>query len=716
MTERLLNGRDAWTGLSASIRFAPGWPARVLHAAYLQLDLLLTLVLMVLAWFQIMPRASAGPYINHPLSAFAYDSGNLNIFDSSWGLDMAFKAHRGILLGRDVVYQYGPLYQWLWSLPSRVQGFSLGSFYATNDLFHLWTVLPLTYATAALLFRDYATWKRAFYILLIAAFWQPQAVRTSLLFFLMACLVYQMKRVSEQQGRTPFVRAAITSGLVVSTFLFSADSGVYACAMFAIVATINMFFLWKDKARIWCLTQFLCLAAGFAVLWVLLVNSFLAGPFDFRLWQASFDLASNYRWIMPVGITLVVYHRFFAYIAFAACTFVFAWLRRRHDSTAILENPASLLSIFFTSLLVLQSGMVRPDWGHAMMGLFPLIALSFAILMGDSTQRPYRLSGDLPVLLVLILTGIFCGPSWYFQPRVLGAVFRPYVPRSCPADRLEFDHACVTRDDYQYLAPVAAYLTQHTNEKDRILVFPHESIYGDVSRRVVSGGVLHLNEVMSPYLLQAEIKGLEADKPPIAIYSVDKLASWQIDGVPNLTRVPQIWLYLQRHYQQEGEILPGIFSLRSSEERQQRWNMRETALTVDSSVKKIKLHKSLRIGTSLQCPPDMDFLRLRITVRYPLWWRLLKPSQAFIEIQREDASYSIFPVLVRPNVSHEVWIYPWDDSQLEYYFAPNPETWRKGDRPAITAIRVRFEPWDFMSVAPLEMSVQGFSAITLSLN
>jgi len=679
----------------------------MLRTVYSQLDLVVTVALMVVTWFEIMPQAAAGPHFVGPLTTF---------FDYSWGLDMAFKAQHGILVGRDVVFQYGPLYQWLWSLPSRVQGFSLGSFFATNDLFQLWMVVSFTYGTTALLLRGYAPWKRAFYIFLIVAFWQPQAVRASFLLFVLVCAAYLMQRTREEQGRPPVVRAAITSGLVVGSFLFSADCGVYACLFFAIAALLNGCFLWADKPSLWRFSRFLGLSAAFAALWVVIINSFMAGPFHFGFWRASFDLASNYRWIMGAGMTRQIYHRFFAYIAFGFCAFIFTWIRRRKDPTETIQNPASLLSIFLCSLLVLQSGIVRSDWGHVMMGVFPVLAVGFAILMGDPNQRQYRLSGDLPVVLVVILTAVFCGPGWYFQPRVLSGLFRPIQKGTCPADKPEFDHACVNKEDYEFLAPVVAYLTQHTSEKDRILIFPHESIYGVVARRVVAGGVLHLNEIMSPYLAQVETKGLDAEKPSTAVYSVDKLTSWQIDAVPNLTRVPEVWLYLQSHYQRETEIRPSIFSLRASEERQHRWSMRETALPFDPGVKTIRLHKSLKISTSLHSPPDMDLLRLRITVQYPFWWRFSKPSHTFVEIVREDGSYSSLPILVRPNRPHEIWIYPWEDRQLANYLAPNVETWRIGDRAPIKQLRLRFETMDFLSVTPVKMVVNDLSAITLSLN
>src|SRR5664280_1021357 len=40
-------------------------------------------------------------------------------FDYNWVLDSAFKASRGIWFGPGVIFQYGPLFQWIWTAPAR---------------------------------------------------------------------------------------------------------------------------------------------------------------------------------------------------------------------------------------------------------------------------------------------------------------------------------------------------------------------------------------------------------------------------------------------------------------------------------------------------------------------------------------------------------------------------------------------------------------------
>ena len=127
------------------------------------------------------------------------------------------------------------------------------------------------------------------------------------------------------------------------------------------------------------------------------------------------------------------------------------------------------------------------------------------------------------------------------------------------------------------------------------------------------------------------------------------------------------------------------------------------------------MDKDLRIASSLQCPADTDFLRLRVSVQYPLWWQLTKPSFTFVEIGREDGTYTSFPILINPNQLNEVWVYPWENRQLTNYLAPSVDGWRIGDRAPITTVWLRFKAMDFFSVAPTSIRVDDLSAVTLSL-
>jgi hypothetical protein len=85
---------------------------------------LLALILLVLAsfpaeWFS--PRTLAV-------------SAGTNLIDDSWLLDTSFKAASGLWFGRDVVFTYGPVFQWLSSEPGAIDGPVYGR--SLRDAYH----------------------------------------------------------------------------------------------------------------------------------------------------------------------------------------------------------------------------------------------------------------------------------------------------------------------------------------------------------------------------------------------------------------------------------------------------------------------------------------------------------------------------------------------------------------------------------------------------
>ena len=111
-----------------------------------------------------------------------------------------------------------------------------------------------------------------------------------------------------------------------------------------------------------------------------------------------------------------------------------------------------------------------------------------------------------------------------------------------------------------------------------------------------------------------------------------------------------------------------------------------------------------------------DFVRLRINIHYSLWWKLRKPARLVLEIEHADGSFEQKPFIVEPNVSSEVWFYPWDDAELAPYFDAEETHWRTGSRPAVTRLRLLVMPLDWVSVQPDAIEVQSADAVRMSMS
>ena len=115
-------------------------------------------------------------------------------------------------------------------------------------------------------------------------------------------------------------------------------------------------------------------------------------------------------------------------------------------------------------------------------------------------------------------------------------------------------------------------------------------------------------------------------------------------------------------------------------------------------------------------PAGADFLRLRLTVRYGFWWKLRKPERMQLEITRADGSSELRWFIAQPNVSTDVWFYPWSPPDLVHYLDADESRWRTTPRPSITRLRIQATPLDWVSVAPDAIVVEAADAVRLGMN
>ncbi len=132
---------------------------------------------------------------------------------------------------------------------------------------------------------------------------------------------------------------------------------------------------------------------------------------------------------------------------------------------------------------------------------------------------------------------------------------------SCPGGFREFSGVCFTASFAEMLEVGSTYLQQHSGEHDSVVLFPYQYMFGLASGRNVAGGVLQSFLAGGPYLSQFDIDGYRRAAAPAGLYFPDGDLSIAIDEVPNFTRTPDVWFWLNRHYQSQQELSAGMFGL-----------------------------------------------------------------------------------------------------------------------------------------------------------
>ena len=662
---------------------------------------LLAVLLLVLATF---PVESLSPRM-------LFFSGSPNLIDDSWLLDTSFKASRGLWFGRDVVFTYGPLFQWLSSAPSRWMGLSMGAVFATRTTLPLWCTFLFGYLTLKLLLPEQPAWKRAVLLLLLCVFWAPWDGRTALAVFLFAVFARGWYVIREQALR-PMLFGCAAAFLCAVAFLYSADTGAYAIA--ALVLSLAGV-AWESRRESRALRSyaFVLLAfAGASLVLVIAINAIMARPLDFRFWQNSLAVLSSYRWIEPTSMSRLGKIRLLVALVVAGVVFLARGLTARGWPFGITARSGFLFSAFAFAFITMQSGLVRSDWGHIVVSTYAAVFLTGVVLF----SFPSRIVSTLALLIA-----VACSLFFAHDPLVLAIARHNYAQlrnplTQCPFGFGEFDRACYAEEFTRMFGTTAIYLQKHTGPGDYIAVFPFQTIFGMASGRSVAGGVMQSYLVSGDYLSRKDIAGLERVAAPAGLYIPDRKHDGPVDGVWNFTRSPEVWLWMFRHYRTEQEVLPGTFGLQRDDSRAAGIFMQPQPLNI--AVRSYPLSTrsaTVDLGNPAWPINKADFLRLRLTVRYSLWWKLRKPALLMLEIERADSSLDRKPFLIEPNASSEVWFYPWDDTELAQYFDPNENRWHAGSRPAITHLRLLVMPFDWVSVQPDAIEVQSAEAVRLGM-
>lgn len=636
-----------------------------------------------------------------------------NFLDGSWLLDASYKAAGGIWLGRDVAFTYGPLFQWLLSVPARWIGISTGAIYATWYTLPLILIVIATFCTARLLLPKAAAWRRALLLLLAVVFWSPPDLRISLA--LLAFAIFLRLTDAVISGKGMGLGALAAAAICIAAFWLSADTGLYCTAalLLCVISTAGV-----QRHRAARLAIFAIVTAGFFAALVLLTNLTLFSVFDFQFWRSSLAIAAGYRWFEPIAMTKPDKRLVLESLALGIAVFGAVSCSRQPERTWT-RRPAFLLSGFCLAILILQSALVRSDHGHVLMGIYPILFLCGAIAMDEFDPPP--LSIACPAAAVIATMALASAYPLYTPADALSHWRQSVHPVvTCAADGTEFDHACVSPGAAELLTSVSRYVSSQTKPGDLITIFPYETAFGLASRHQVAGGLLQSYIANGKYLTDLELAGLRRASSVFALYfpdgvvTPDGIISVGVDDVPNFTRSPKVWFYLLQHYRAADSPAPGVLGLTRDDSRAAGFSPVEEEIA--GQVGPIAIHKrssSIDLGLREWPASGADFIKMRLRVDYPAWWRIRKPSKLACSLSFADGSEKTIAFVVQPDHLSDIWIYPWDAREMGNYFSDDAGQWRRDSRSALTRLKLLLNPYDWISVIPNSVTVENIEAVKL---
>jgi len=468
-----------------------------------------------------------------------------NPLDAAWQISLAASLEQGAVSGRDFYFTYGPLAQLTARLGQSLNsGTALDGFFAIQLAFHGLTCLLWALTLALIRPLDWK-WIAAIFLglALLNIVRDVAAVR---MLFLMLIGVMVSRAMSASTAKRQAALAALTGGLCFVAQLLTFDSGLLglgvvlgALSLYAIFARFPRMLAHADLLPARRYLALALIATGVYGVANLVLSSWFAltsatGLFDYLYY--NWEILRGYNATMGIGwrpspSTLMG----LALVGLYAIVAVLSQLRR-------LKTPdgALLVSLLAVSVIVLRGLFIRSDWGHITMALIPLVGL--ILLLGRFMLALPRGRVGWAAIVVLLFavwpgadfTALAAVPKMIGDSTTLSTHWQALTTFRMPHDNL-------------WPADLATDLPDASRP---LLVFPYQNYLAIGLRRPLQAPVLQAFLAHTTALQRRYIDQLEAQAGTFdVVYAVDDVASWPVDGVQHVTRLPIIFQYLAEHYQ-----------------------------------------------------------------------------------------------------------------------------------------------------------------------
>ncbi len=552
-----------------------------------------------------------------------------NTLDHSWIIALAATLQQGQISGRDYFYTYGVLAQIIAWLGTWLSGgnSALDSFFSILLSFQSATII--LFGVLLALIRQ-VNWKQVLFISLamglLTALFQYAAFRMMLV---LLCAVL-LQRVMSAEAATRRMLAAFMGIVCLIAQLVTAELGIQiilAAAVvlgaYAVFAVIPLSFSGNGLLSSSHYLSVFGIILGTFVVGNLVVSILfkLSSPsyerlFDYQWYNLEIIRGYNYTMGIPWKLSPRVLWGVF-FVILCATAFVLVNLRRFEVADGYL-----LFSLLISSWVVLKGMTLRSDWGHTTLALIPMTFL--LVVMGLSRLETTRWR-SVWISALVVLFAIWPGAS--FSVLTQGSqILAGELPVATKLRQILLYRAAA--GEY-----IPADLVEALSDSSRpMLNFPYQNYIGIGLQRELIAPVLQAHIAHTQALQQKYIEML-ADRANAldVVYGLDFVASWPVDNVQHITRIPIIFEYLYRNFElQPPQVFnEGYFLLRP---RQQSVNLPSTTLSYT-----IKQASGADVVLKLDDPTACSLVRLNMRLSYPFIAILGRPNALHLRFFLRDA-------------------------------------------------------------------------------
>jgi hypothetical protein len=548
------------------------------------------------------------------------NDGSIGGLDPSWEMGLTAALKQGELSGRDTLFTYGPLYQLIAYAGSRINVQNSPFDGNISARIVIVEISILLFSLCILLMKPISGLQTLiiYFGIAVTGMLQPMSIRVMI--GLLAILVFY-KSLTSLNWRVQLLTASFAGGLAFIAQTLSFDAGIYSIIS---IILLSILFLFASRLhsvisgsydkKVWPYIEKLGLAIGvyllanlfISVLFVITSNQY---PRFLSYQLQSLELMAIFSRTLGLPLVLGVWGTL-AWFALVIVTILMTIIRMKSSWSTEGQLFACLLVY---SLIMLKSAITRADTPHLIHGTFPILLTFLALGQPKMSRRKL-------VLWAVVFT-VFAS----------GWTGRNLSPIQFGLDVLKGKYTIAQRwyelrqDHHFQLTPLASKML--TRYPDRLLLaYPYQNFIPIIAGRPMVAPILQSYAASSDHLQEQYIAALEQESAGFdVIFGIDKLASWEVDGVQSITRTPLIFEYLYSNFRlaDPNNSADGFLLL---EPRTDSKVFKGSPLSFITS--KDKDNVTILLSQPAQC----SLLKLTIQITYPFWILLGHASPIHMEI------------------------------------------------------------------------------------
>jgi hypothetical protein len=459
-----------------------------------------------------------------------------NTLDLSWQTDMIERLLHGYVAGRDFIFTYGPLYQFIVTLPSFVFGQASYVSILYSDIILTVFCIIFLYLIIYLLTKN----KKEQIILLILVLIGVINYDSNVLLRIVLPFFYGLLFL-----RLPQTKQSL-SLKTIWIFALPGVFGLYTFDLFVLCLIISLGFVFgriylslKKRGKKTS-TQPTVILSFFQILLILffevVVSLILSGDLYYLVY--SYDTLVNYQFVMnipwSVGRSSILY-----LFPVGMVGLLFFVLKKTGVNTNL---KISLLVLSIIALLQLKSALIRSDDGHIIMGVYPSIIVLFLLfffVLREKVNLLFLLLFLFFYLLIPAKGNYFSSFSYAnFQKAVTTAV-----------GDMPFKDIYTFSGDYYFSERDLDYFGALINEnKGDVMIYPYDSYILNVYGSTFNTLPLQFYQYSNSIVEEHAVERLNESPPEFIILGIDRKGAVALDNIPNFSRNPLIAKWMIRNY------------------------------------------------------------------------------------------------------------------------------------------------------------------------